>query len=114
VCGIVWLRGLFIGLRRVLETLVNLGNSEFHLLVKLGDNPITNQNRIRPKLAPILRGNFGIASVRIEKIIFHNHLYNFELAFQCRWNHLNPIFELKFMAKILRHMQNPNLNPIRF
>jgi hypothetical protein len=56
VCGIVWLRGLFIGLRRVIEILVNLRNSEFYLLVKLGDNPITNQNRIRPKLGSYLAG----------------------------------------------------------
>jgi hypothetical protein len=50
VYKIVRLRGLFIGLRKVLETLVNLGNSEFHLLVNLGDNPITNRSRIRPEL----------------------------------------------------------------
>jgi hypothetical protein len=56
VCGIVWLRGLFIGLRRVLETLVNLENSKFHLLVKLGDNHITNQNRIRLELGSYLVG----------------------------------------------------------
>ena len=52
------LRGLFIGFRRVLETLVNLGNSEFHLLVKLGDNPITNRIRFRPELRFYLAGYF--------------------------------------------------------
>jgi hypothetical protein len=77
----MWLRGLFIGFRRVLETLVNLGNSEFHLLVKLGDNLITNRNRIRPKLGSYFQGNFGIAAFRIEKMLFHNNLYNFELTF---------------------------------
>ena len=51
---IVRLRGLFISFRRVLETLVNLGNSEFHLIVKLGDNPITNRIRIPPKLRSYL------------------------------------------------------------
>jgi hypothetical protein len=52
------LRGLFIGLRKVLETLLNLGNSEFHLLDKLGDNPITNRIRIRPELGSYLAGRF--------------------------------------------------------
>jgi hypothetical protein len=64
--------------------------------------------------APILQGNFGIAAVQIEKILFHNYLYNLELSFQCHYNYLNPIFELKVMIKIPRHVQNPNLNPIRF
>jgi hypothetical protein len=56
VCLIVRLRGLFIGLRKVLETLVNLGNLEFHLLINLGDNPITNRIRIRPELRSYLAG----------------------------------------------------------
>jgi hypothetical protein len=43
-------------LRRVLETLVNLGNLEFHLLDKLGDNPSPNRNRIRPELRSYLAG----------------------------------------------------------
>ena len=48
------LRGLFIGLNRVLEALVNLGNSEFHLLVKLGYNPSPNRNRILSELRSYL------------------------------------------------------------
>jgi hypothetical protein len=32
----------------------------------------------------ILRGTYDVAEIRIRKIIFHNDLYNFELAFQRR------------------------------
>jgi hypothetical protein len=54
---ILWLRGLFIGFRRVLSlTLVNLGNLEFYLLFKLGDNPSTNRIRIHPELRSYLAG----------------------------------------------------------
>jgi hypothetical protein len=28
-----------------------------------------------------LQSDFGIAEVRIRKMLFHNYLYNFELAF---------------------------------
>jgi hypothetical protein len=67
---IVRLRGLFIGFRRVLETLVNLGNSEFHLLDKLGDNPITNRSRIRPELSSYLAGRFWNFGARnLENVI---------------------------------------------
>jgi hypothetical protein len=45
-------------LRRVIETLVNLGNLEFHLLDKLGDNLITNRNRICPELGSYLAERF--------------------------------------------------------
>ena len=38
------------GLRKVLEFLVILGNLEFYLLFKLGDNPSTNQIRIHSEL----------------------------------------------------------------
>jgi nicotinic acid phosphoribosyltransferase len=62
----------FIGLRKVLEALVNLGNSEFYLLVKLGDNPSPNgigfvQNYIR-----ILRSDCDIVYIQIGKILFPN------------------------------------------
>jgi hypothetical protein len=53
---IVRLRGLFIGFRRVLETLINLGNLELCLLVKLEDNPSPNRIRIRPELRSYLTG----------------------------------------------------------
>jgi len=32
----------------------------------------------------ILRGIYDVVDIRIRKIIFHNDLYNFELAFQRR------------------------------
>jgi hypothetical protein len=49
----------------------------------------------------ILRGTYDIADIRIRKILFHNDLYHFELAFQSRLFHFNPILELKVMVKIL-------------
>jgi hypothetical protein len=52
------LRGLFIGRKQILEALGNLENSEFNLLVKLGSNPCTNRNWIRPDLPPSLAGRF--------------------------------------------------------
>ena len=52
------LRGLFIGSKQALEALGNLENSDFNLLVKLGSNPCTNWNRIRPDLTPSLAGRF--------------------------------------------------------
>jgi hypothetical protein len=61
----MWLRGLFISFRRVLKILVNLRNSEFHLLVKLGDNPITNRNMISPELGSYLARyfwNYGVSN----------------------------------------------------
>jgi len=36
------------------------------------------------------------------------------LAFQRHQFHLNLRSEQKVMIKTLRHMQNPNLNPIQF
>jgi hypothetical protein len=69
-------------LREVLQALVNLDNSKVNL------------------------------NVRIKKILFHNELYKFELAFHCHLNHLNPIFEHKVMVKTLKRVQNLNLNPI--
>jgi hypothetical protein len=50
------LRGLLIGLRKVPEALLNLGNVEFYLLVELGDNPSPNWIRICPKLRSYLVG----------------------------------------------------------
>jgi hypothetical protein len=50
VCFSKRLKGLFIGLRKVLEALVNLENSEFYLLVELLDNPSPNRIRIRLEL----------------------------------------------------------------
>jgi hypothetical protein len=44
--------------------LVNLGNSEFHLLDKLRHNPITNRNRICPELGSYLAGRFWNCGVR--------------------------------------------------
>jgi hypothetical protein len=32
----------------------------------------------------ILRDTYDIADIRIKKILFHNYLYHFELAFQRR------------------------------
>jgi hypothetical protein len=32
----------------------------------------------------IFQGTYDVAYIRIRKIIFHNDLYNFELAFQSR------------------------------
>jgi hypothetical protein len=52
------LRGLFIGSKQALEALGNLENSDFNLLVKLGSNPCTNRNRIRPDLPHSLPGRF--------------------------------------------------------
>ena len=63
---------------------------------------------------PILRGDFGIAVLRIRKILFHTDLQNFEIDFECRLNHLNWIFELNVIIKIWKPVHNPNLNPIRF
>jgi hypothetical protein len=52
------LRGLFIGSKQALEALGNLENLDFNLLVKLGSNPCTNRNRIRPDLPSSLVGRF--------------------------------------------------------
>jgi len=48
-----------------------------------------------------LQGTFGIADIRIRKIIFDKDLYKIELSFQHHLIHLNSILELKVMAKIL-------------
>jgi hypothetical protein len=52
------LKGLFIGIKQVLEAVGNLKNSDFTLLVKLGSNPSTNRNRIRLDLRSFITGRF--------------------------------------------------------
>jgi hypothetical protein len=61
----------------------------------------------------ILRGTYNIVYIRISKILFYNDLYNFELAFQRRWFHLNTILELKVMLQILWLVQSLKFNPIQ-
>jgi hypothetical protein len=47
----------------------------------------------------ILQGSYNIEDVRIGKILFHNDLQYFELAFQRHRFDLNPILELKVWSK---------------
>jgi hypothetical protein len=46
-----------------------------------------------------LQGSYNIEDVRIGKILFHNDLQYFELAFQRHRFDLNPILELKVWSK---------------
>jgi hypothetical protein len=52
------LRGLFIGSKKAIKALGNIENLDFNLLVKLGSNPCTNRNKIRPKLPLSVTGRF--------------------------------------------------------
>jgi len=53
------LSSLFIGRKQTPEALEIPEKSYFNLLVKLGSNPSTNQNRIRPNLRSYIAGHFG-------------------------------------------------------
>jgi hypothetical protein len=52
------LNSLFIGSKQTLEALKIPEKSYFNLLVKLGSNPSTNRNRIRPNLRSYISGHF--------------------------------------------------------
>jgi hypothetical protein len=51
------LSSLFIGSKQTLEALEIPEKSYFNLLVKLGSNPSTNRNRIRPYLCSYISGH---------------------------------------------------------
>jgi len=72
---------------------------------------IPNSSRI---VVFLLRGNFGILNVRIREKLFLTYLFHFLLAFQLHQFHCNPISDHKVMIQTVRHVQNPNLNLIRF
>jgi len=50
-------------------------------MLGFGVSAVARNKEIR---ALILRGIYDVADFRIRKILFHNDLYNFELAFQRR------------------------------